>query len=274
MHAPRPPQEDDPPAAAPPTRAVAGLPAGIAALLWQGDRLGAPAAAVLPTGFAVLDAALPGGGWPGRALTELLQPQPSVVEWRLLGPALRHVAAAGRTVAVVSPPKTPHPPGLRHAGVDARLLVWVRAETPAERLWCTEQLVRSNACGAVVAWLPQARQEQIRRLQVGAEGCDGPVFLCRPAATAHEASAAPLRLHVAFDADWQLVVRVVKRRGPLHDSAIRLRSVPGGLDAVLTPRLQRVPLPFASLPETADGITGTVGRAVAGHAAFDCVAAQ
>ena len=274
MHALRFPRNEDAFAIAPPARDAPGLPAGIAPLLWPGDRLGAPAAAVLATGFAALDAALPGGGWPGRALTELLQPQPSVVEWRLLGPALRQVAAAGRTLAIVGPPKAPHPPGLRHAGVDPRLFVWLQAETPAERLWCTEQLVRSNACGAVVAWLPQARPEQIRRLQVGAQGCDGPVFVCRPAAAAHEASAAPLRLHVAFDPDWHLLVHIVKRRGPLHDGAIRLRSVPGGLDAVLTPRLQRAPLPFASSPETADGHPGTVGRAVAGNTAFDCAAVQ
>ena len=269
MHALRTSQEDDDPAAVvAPERPATGLPRSIASLLWHGDALGALAAAVLPTGFPALDAALPGGGWPGRALTELLQPQPSVVEWRLLGPALRQVAAVGRMVAVVGPPKAPHPPGLRHAGIDPRLFMWLQAETPAERLWCTEQLVRSNACGAVVAWLPQARPEQVRRLQVGAQGCDGPVFLCRPAAAAHEASAAPLRVHVTFDADWHLHVRVLKRRGPLHDGAIRLRSVPGGLDAVLTPRLQRPTALVSSPPETADA----VDRAVAGNDALRCAA--
>ena len=43
-------------------------------MLWRGDEFGAPAASVLPTGFARLDAELPGGGWPCGALTELLQP--------------------------------------------------------------------------------------------------------------------------------------------------------------------------------------------------------
>jgi protein ImuA len=230
------------------------LPASVAALLWRGDSLGASVSPVLPSGFACLDAELPGGGWPCGALTELLQPQPCVVEWRLLGPALEQVAAKGLAVVVVGPPKPPHPPGLRHAGVDPRHLVWLQAATSAERLWCAEQLVRSNACGALVAWLPQARPEQIRRLQVGAQGCEGPVFVCRPAAAAHEASAAPLRVHVTFDADWHLRVRVLKRRGPVHDGALRLRSVPGGLDAVLTPRLRQPTSPTSPPQETADAV--------------------
>ena len=89
------------------------------------------------------------------------------------------VGAGGRVV-VVGPPKTPHVPGLHHAGIDEKHLVWIQADTPAERVWCTEQLVKSGACGALVAWLPQARPEQIRRLQVCAQACDGPVERIEP----------------------------------------------------------------------------------------------
>lgn len=236
------------------------LPPSVAANLWRGDSFGVVVAPVLASGFGPLDAELPGGGWPCRALTELLQPQPSVAEWRLLGPALGRVAATRRSIALVGPPKPPHAPGLRHVGIDPHRLLWLRADTPAERLWCTEQLVRSNACGALVAWLPQARPEQIRRLQVSAQGCEGPVFVCRPAAAVHEASAAPLRVHVTLGLDWHLHVRVVKRRGPVHDGVIRLHSVPGGLDAVLTPRLQR-PTSLTSSPlETADAVDRPTAR--------------
>ena len=260
MQALRIPQADDTASTAAPAHFPSGLPPRITSMLWRGDQLGSSLTAVLPTGFPDLDAELPGHGWPCYSLTELLQPQPSVVEWRLLGPALRQVAAAGRTVVVVGPPKPPHLPGLRHAGVDPWHFVWLQADAPAERLWCTEQLVRANACGALVAWLPQARPEQIRRLQVGAQGCTGPVFLCRPAAAVHEASAAPLRVHVTHDLDWHLHVRVVKRRGPVHDGVVRLRSVPGGLDAVLTPRLQR-PTSLTSSPlETADAVDRPAAR--------------
>jgi protein ImuA len=205
--------------------------------LWRGSDFGSQAGSVVSSGFTALDAELPGGGWPCQALSEILSPQQSVLEWRLIGPSLRDVVGRGGNVVVVGPPKTPHLPGLHHTGIDEKHLVWVQAEAPAERLWCTEQLVKSGSCGALVAWLPQARPEQIRRLQVCAQACDGPTFLFRPAAAQHESSAAPLRVLATFGVDWELQVHVVKRRGPAHDGLVRLPSVPGGLQSVLTPRL-------------------------------------
>jgi protein ImuA len=229
--APRPPSE--------PSRAVP-LPAAVDALVWRGTQLGQVAtSAVCPSGWAELDAQLPGGGWPQRALSELLTTQASILEWRLLAPALRPIVAGGGQVIIVGPPLHPHVPGLVAEGLDERQLVWIQADTPAERLWVTEQVLRSNAAGAVVAWLSHARQEQLRRLQVSATGFDGPVFLCRPEAARHESSAAPLRVLASLGLDWEIELRVLKRRGPAHDEVLRLPSVPASLAAVLTPRLRR-----------------------------------
>lgn len=217
----------------------APLPPEVAAALWHGDELGSPVSTVQSSGFEALDAELPGGGWPGQSVTEVLQAQPGIAEWRLLGPAMAKVVAAGGQVVVVGPTRTPHLPGLRQAGIDERHLVWVQAETPAERLWTTEQLVKAHACGLLVAWLPQARPEQIRRLQVVAQGGEGPVFLCRPLQARHEASAAPLRVSLGVGLDWTIELQILKRKGPVLDHALQLRSVPGGLAPLLTPRLRR-----------------------------------
>ena len=222
------------------------LPPAVEAALWRADQIGRSTTPVISTGFAALDAELPGGGWPCQSLTELLQPQPTVAEWRLLGAAIRQVMAKGQNLVVVGPPKSPHLPGLQHIGVDERHLVWIQTDTPAERLWVTEQLIRANAAGLLVSWLPQARQEQIRRLQVCAQSCDGPVFLCRPAAAEHEASAATLRVQLRIGADWELQVRLLKRRGATHEGVIHLPSVPGSLDAILTPRLRQPSLLIAA----------------------------
>ncbi len=235
------------------------LPAQVDAAVWRASALGAPVTHVAPTGWAQLDEQLPGGGWPCQSVTEVLQPQPSVCEWRLLGPALRAIVATGQTIAVVGPPKRPHLPGLRHVGLDDHRFVWVRAETPAERLWVTEQLIKSNACGALLAWLPQARPEQIRRLQVCAGSCDGPVVLFRPEAAQHEASAAPLRLLAGFGLDWELRVRILKRRGPNHAGQLTLPSIPGGLESVLTPRL-RAPSQLIANRERADVLGSAAPR--------------
>lgn len=216
----------------------AGLPRNVEAAVWRGAELGSPVTEVVRTGWDSLDAELPGGGWPCRSVTEVLQPQPSVCEWRLLAPALRAIVAAGQAVVVVGPPKTPHLAGLRHAGLSDKQLVWVKAETPAHRLWTTEQLIKSNSMGAILAWLPQARPEQLRRLQVCAQACEGPVILFRPEAAQHEASAAPLRVVATFGVDWELRVHILKRKGPAHEGELHLPSVPGGLEAVMTPRLR------------------------------------
>jgi protein ImuA len=243
MHPATPWQEDHPSSAPtplrPPRPPAGGLPAAVAAALWRADQLGAPVSAVWPSGFAALDAQLPGGGWPGHGLTEILTPHSGTLEWRLLGPALRRVCAAGQPVVVVGPPLPPHLPGLRFEGIAARQLVWVQADTPAERLWSAEQLIKAQACGALMVWLPQARAAQIRRLQVLASGFEAPVFVCRPGTAARESSAAPLRLQARVGLDWELHVRIVKRKGPPLDQTLRLASVPGGLQAFITPRLRQ-----------------------------------
>ena len=228
------------------------LPPAVAAALWRGNELGSTVTEVVSSGWQQLDRELPGGGWPCHSVTEVLQPQPSVCEWRLLSPALRGIVATGKTIVIVGPGRNPHLPGLRYAGLDEKLLVWVQVDTPAQRLWTTEQLIKSNAFGALVSWLPQARQEQLRRLQICAQACDGPVFLCRPAAAEHEPSAAPLRVQLTFGPDWELHVHVLKRKGATHEGLVTLNSVPGGLQSIITPRLAKPSAIIAARQERED----------------------
>jgi protein ImuA len=243
------------------------LPPEIGAAIWRGNELGSSVQETISTGWAELDAELPGGGWPCHAITEVLQPQPGVCEWRLLAPALKRIVAAGKSIVVVGPAQRPHLPGLRFLGLDEKQLVWVQADAPAQRLWTTEQLVKSNACGALISWLPQARQEQIRRLQICAQSCEGPVFLCRPAAAEHEASAAPLRVQLTYGLDWELRLRILKRKGAVHEGAIALRSVPGGLESIITPRLLKPSASFAQRvqPEAVPDVLGSVASGRSEH---------
>lgn len=231
--------EDDASGEAPARLRPQVVPGEIPAGVWRGAELGTAMAGSVPSGWDALDAELPGGGWPRHAVTEVLAAQPGILEWRVIGGALRHVSTAEGQIVVVGPPKAPHIAGLTHQGISARHFVWIQAETPAERLWVTEQLIKSGAAGAVVAWLPQARQEQIRRLQICALACEAPVFLFRPAAVRHDSSAAPLRVHASCDLDWQLRLDVFKRRGPAMATPLLLPSIPGGLSSILTPRMLR-----------------------------------
>lgn len=140
-----------------------------------------------------------GLAWPTHGLSELLLPQAALCEWRLLGPALPELLAdKGSRVYLVAPPKTPLAMGLAQLGLAPEQLVWIDAKGPAERLWAAEQLIKSEPDGAVIAWLPQARQDQIRRLLVHAHACDAPVFLIRLESALRDASPAPLRLSVSL----------------------------------------------------------------------------
>jgi protein ImuA len=215
----------------------------VAEAVWRGDELGQQVVETVPCGWSSLDAELPSGGWPRRSVTEVLAAQPSVVEWRLLTPGLGPIVQSGGQVVVIGPPRHPHLPGLQHMGLSERQFIWVQADAPAQRLWATEQFIKSNAAGAVIAWLPKVRPDQLRRLQVCALASDGPVFLCRPDAARHEASAAPLRVHAQAGPDWNLAVQVLKRRGPPHEQPLSLPSIPGGLASVLTPRMRRSSVP-------------------------------
>ena len=234
-----------------PTPGGLALPPAVAAAVWRGDALGRPVGTTWPSGFDALDAVLPGGGWPGGALTELLLPQAGTLEFRLLGPLLGRIAAGGARVVLVGPPRPPHAPGLLPHGIGTEALVWVRADTVAERLWATEQLLKAGSCGAVLAWLPQARPDQLRRLQVHAAASTAPALLCRPAAAAHESSAAPLRLLAQAGPGWALQVDLLKRKGPPLDRTLTLSAPPAGLPAVWPVRLAEAGRSLSVVPSEA-----------------------
>lgn len=190
--------------------------------LWRANSLGRGGPSVLSSGYAALDAELPGGGWAPSSLTELLWAHQGGGEFRLLAPALRVVAQAGKTVVILGSPHDLVAPGLDQAGIDVQRVLLVRADKPADRLWSAEQILKSGCVGALVSWQPQARAEHLRRLQVAASTGEGLVFVCRPANTRHEPSPAPLRLQCESAAFGNLSVEVFKRRGPAAASAVLL----------------------------------------------------
>ncbi|HEV2007909.1 MAG TPA: translesion DNA synthesis-associated protein ImuA, partial [Burkholderiales bacterium] len=141
--------------------------------IWRGNQLGSVSTPSVPTGFAALDAELPGGGWPTAALTEILPQHEGIGELRILGHALAHLSARGRWLAWVAPPYLPYAPALQAAGIDLAKLLFIKTRSPRETLWAIEQTLRSHTCGAVLAWPDQATYPELRRLQLAAEGNPG-----------------------------------------------------------------------------------------------------
>lgn len=182
--------------------------------VWKG-RPTAPAASPQPTGHAMLDAALPGGGWPEAALTEILIAAQGVGELQLLWPTLARLSAAGERIVLVAPPHVPYPQAWQSAGVDLRQLAVIQAGE-RDALWAAEQCLRSGSCGAVLCWPQQADDRALRRLQVAAETGQTLAFAYRSLKEALNPSPAALRLAVEAR---PAQLRVLKCRGGLAHSA-------------------------------------------------------
>lgn len=179
--------------------------------LWRGQQHNTAATSRHPTGHAALDAALPGGGWPDAALSELLIATPGLGELQLLWPTLARLTAAGERVMLIAPPHIPFPPAWLAAGVDLRQIGLVRA-SGREALWAAEQCLRSGSCGAVLCWPQQADDRSLRRLQVAAETGQTLAFAYRPLRDAVNPSPAALRLAIE---GHPTQLRILKCRGGL-----------------------------------------------------------
>jgi len=178
--------------------------------VWRGNECARVAPAV-PTGFAEIDAHLPGGGWPTGAITEIYPEHAGVGEMKLTLPAAARLTHEGRWIAVIAPPHVPYPPAFAAQGLRLERLVLIQAGRVEENLWAAEQALRATCCGAVLLWQDHVHERALRRLQLAAESASTALFLFRSARVA-PASPAALRLHVSRT-QGRTIVRILKRRG-------------------------------------------------------------
>ena len=181
--------------------------------LWRGSGLPVDHDRTLPTGFAGLDAVLPGGGWPLGAVVELLHDAVGIGELRLLLPVLQRLTHTGNHVLLVDPPYAPNAVSLQAGGMDLEQVLLARPATGRDALWSAEQALRNPACGAVLMWA-QGRScgdDQVRRLQVAAHDGQSTLFLYR-AGRRRVSQWAALRLAL-LPAEQGVQVSVLKAVG-------------------------------------------------------------
>ncbi len=225
--------------------------------LWLADRLASSAVALptQPTGFAALDAELPGGGWPAAGLTELLLAAPGSGELRLLAPLLGPGSSHSGSLLCIAPPFMPYAPALQAlAWPLARVLV-VRPDSLADAAWAAEQGLRSGACAAVLWWQGEERvpatvlATALRRLHLAAQEGRSPLFALRPAAAQTQSSPAPLRLALVPAPQGGLAVTVFKRRGPAMQAPLHLMLPMAGVPARRAlRRVDAAPVPPVAAP--------------------------
>jgi hypothetical protein len=111
--------------------------------IWRRGSKPASSSTALSTGFAELDAMLPGGGWPRGALSEILIDEDGLGECSLVLPALAALTQARRRVALIAPPYVPYAPAMVEAGIDLAQLVHIDAGA-ADTHWTAEQCLRAR----------------------------------------------------------------------------------------------------------------------------------
>jgi len=166
----------------------------------------------MPSGFAQLDANLPGGGWPMGAIAELMPAATGIGELSLLFPVLSRLARAGQCIAWIAPPYLPHAAALVQRGLPLERVWIIQTRGAQESLWAAQQMLLCPAVGAVLSWPSQITDKNVRRLQLAAETGGSLGILYRPAQAARESSPAALRLRLEATADG-LAVDIQKCRG-------------------------------------------------------------
>ena len=190
--------------------------------LWRAGQLdNTPVQPGVTTGYAQLDAELPGGGWPAGGLMEFMLSAAGIGELRLLAPALGELSQQQRWIAWINPPFIPYAPALAAAGIEIEKILLIHPRCHDDTLWALERAAKSGSCSCVLAW-PDARKLKLKdtqRLQLASKQGRTLTCLFRPHTAHRHSSMAELRLALKSATPGEVRLDILKRRGgwPLHD---------------------------------------------------------
>lgn len=180
----------------------------------------------MSTGYQQLDKQLHYSGWPQGALTEVLINQNGIGEIRLLAPLLANLNKHPGYITWVNPPYEPYPPALLKNQLDLNRIIVVRTHDIHDCIWASQQALASNACSAVLVWLPSKNlSKEIRKLNLAAKAgkCWG--FLFRSQQFQQQPSAAPLRI-VLCGEKRQHKLSIIKQPGGWSGQEVSLDLFP------------------------------------------------
>lgn len=178
------------------------------------------------TGFAPLNDALLNKGWPQSSLIEIgQQNMGGNSEWLLLTPALLSMTSG--YIVLLNPPALPFAQGLLQAGISLDRLLMVKTNSKTDFLSSFVELVRTEACEAVMAWQPQQtlNYTELRKCLLAAADGKGLYVLFRHAQLLQQSSPAPLRLLTQLQ-PADLHVQIIKQRGLLQASQPQAIKLP------------------------------------------------
>lgn len=165
----------------------------------------------------MLDAVLPGGGWPRRGLVEVLVPASGYGELRLWAPLVAHLSQlpAARWCTFIAPPFEPYAPAWQWRGARVDRLLVVRTASAGrthDAPWAMEQGLLSGACALVFGWVDHLGMRELRRLALAADKGAALGVLVRSSRAMGEHTAAQLRLLLEAG-NGRLRLQLLKGRG-------------------------------------------------------------
>lgn len=182
----------------------------------------------IPTGFAALDAALPGCGWPSSSLSELLTESFGIGELSILLPAFSKISN-NKGIVLVAPPFIPYAPALAKAGVDLNRLIVIQPSISREILASAELALRSGACGVVAIWeaclfdknSKHVNYLALRKLNLAAQIGNSMAILFRSPLLEFQPSPAALRIKLTSE-NGLLCLKLFKRKGMFSEQKVFL----------------------------------------------------
>jgi cell division inhibitor SulA/protein ImuA len=163
---------------------------------------------VTPSGCAVLDDMLPGGGWPKGGVVELIVPDDYAEAIDLVMPALRRLSWQGRWITLVTPPLPSRAAVFTDQDINANRVLQVNPHPGRSALWTVESMLRTGDCAALLAWPGCDTELMDKRLQKAAEQGRSLCVLFRYASVATHPSGVDFRLQVEVSEGGRAVYRV------------------------------------------------------------------
>ena len=177
------------------------------------------------TGCDVLDRWLPGKGLRRGTLVEWLAAEPAGGAGMLALFAAREAIDEGRGLVVIDRAGMFYPWLAERWGIGLEALLVVRPRGVQDEHWALDQVLRSAAAAAVLAWPERLDSRTFRRLQLAAEMGGVLGLLVRPDRARRERSWADVRWRVLArptQAGWRLGVELLRSRGGLGAKRVEL----------------------------------------------------
>ncbi|WP_196138143.1 translesion DNA synthesis-associated protein ImuA [Aliikangiella sp. G2MR2-5] len=184
----------------------------------------------MSSGYRKLDQSLHYGGWPQAVLSEILLPQHGIGEIRLLSPLLSQLSQKPGYICWINPPFLPNATALFEQQIQIEKLIFIRTQTTQQTIWTAQQAMSSNACSAVLCWLPaQSLNREIRKLSLAVKSGNCWGFILRHYKMHTQPSPAALRITLENTTKLKRQLSIIKQPGGWAGQEITLELFPESL---------------------------------------------